>query len=442
MVRASREFAEDYLEYSNVMAYAGRLLTEYAHWMQSFSWFTADPRRADRSGNEVQLFQKLLDVTSFRGPRIRQVVVRGGELNRVPSGRIQAASLHVLAKPVRSILCTRRARSGLNCDGSRIGIARATPDSSGPLSRRTHSLLFSPLHGVDLLPRTHLSTLILPPYFSLRHIHPSCAVLSLEQHACPAGRQRAGAAERGQPGALTRPVARSEGEASDGRACCLGDLHECAGDGRDQSSRVRHGRRAVRLGGAQPAGRGGPVRRSARFFLKGVADRYQVQGFDVEAAKAAFFRIYLSKYTPQLEPFPGVKRLIDTLKTRDVRVALASSADAVKVDGNLNAIGIPRDTFDYVTHSDSIPRKKPAPDIFLAAAAGLGLEPRACVVIEDSEAGVVAAKAAGMRCVAVATSLSRNRLWKAGADTVLDSPEEITESDLIVTPEVAQLFQK
>ena len=178
------------------------------------------------------------------------------------------------------------------------------------------------------------------------------------------------------------------------------------------------------------------------FFLKGVADRYQVQGFDVEAAKAAFFRIYLSKYATQLEPFPGVKRLIDTLKTRGVRVALASSADAVKVDGNLNAIGIPRDTFDYVTHSDSIPRKKPAPDIFLAAAAGLGLEPRACVVIEDSEAGVIAAKVAGMRCVAVATSLSRNRLWKAGADTVFDSPEEITENDLIVTPEVAQLFQK
>ena len=57
MVRASRQFAEDFLEYSNVMAYAGRLLTEYARWMQNFPWFTADPKRVCSTPWGKDMFQ-------------------------------------------------------------------------------------------------------------------------------------------------------------------------------------------------------------------------------------------------------------------------------------------------------------------------------------------------------------------------------------------------
>jgi beta-phosphoglucomutase len=68
---------------------------------------------------------------------------------------------------------------------------------------------------------------------------------------------------------------------------------------------------------------------------------------------------------------------------------------------------------------------KPHPDIFLYAAAQLGTAPKDCLVIEDAPNGVLAAKAAGMYCVAITTSTTRERLISAGADQVVDRYEEI-----------------
>lgn len=71
---------------------------------------------------------------------------------------------------------------------------------------------------------------------------------------------------------------------------------------------------------------------------------------------------------------------------------------------------------------------KPAPDIFLKAAEKAGLEPRFCIVAEDSIAGIKAAKAAGMTAVGVTTSFDKEKLVEAGADFVTD--------DLSVLPEI------
>ena len=108
-----------------------------------------------------------------------------------------------------------------------------------------------------------------------------------------------------------------------------------------------------------------------------------------------------------------------------MRLAVASSADCVKVTINLGEIGLPADTFDAVVNGLDVVNKKPDPEIFLTAAAKLALDPAECLVVEDAVNGVEAAKAAGMRCLALTTSFTPDDLkdadWIAG--TLADAPE-------------------
>ena len=67
--------------------------------------------------------------------------------------------------------------------------------------------------------------------------------------------------------------------------------------------------------------------------------------------------------------------------------------------GNLREIGLPADSFDAYVTGEDIEHKKPAPDIFRIAAERIGVRPERCVVVEDAITGVLAAKAAGTRCL-------------------------------------------
>jgi HAD superfamily hydrolase (TIGR01509 family) len=81
-------------------------------------------------------------------------------------------------------------------------------------------------------------------------------------------------------------------------------------------------------------------------------------------------------------------------------VAVASSAHREVIDAALEATGL-SGVFGVVVSSDEVERGKPEPDVYLEAARRLGVEPRRCLVVEDSLNGVKAAKAAGMTCVLV-----------------------------------------
>ena len=92
---------------------------------------------------------------------------------------------------------------------------------------------------------------------------------------------------------------------------------------------------------------------------------------------------------------------------------------------------IPYEQMVYVTGSD-VQNKKPDPELFLKAAAQLGLDPARCVVIEDAPDGVEAAHAAGCRCIAVTNSASREKLKTA--DRIVSTLEDVglqTVMDLI-----------
>jgi beta-phosphoglucomutase len=147
-------------------------------------------------------------------------------------------------------------------------------------------------------------------------------------------------------------------------------------------------------------------------YIGGVAEKYHFP-LDLPAAKRRTYEIYLELVPTRLKAFPGVVELVRACRQASLRLAVASSADEVKIVANLRQIGLPPGTWDGVVTGDDVGPKKPAPDIFLAAATKLGLAPAECVVVEDALNGVQAAKAAGMRCVAVAQTFPAAKLQDA-----------------------------
>ena len=94
---------------------------------------------------------------------------------------------------------------------------------------------------------------------------------------------------------------------------------------------------------------------------------------DLPSAKRRTYEIYLELVPVQLKAFPGAVALVRACRQAGLRLAVASSADEVKIVANLRQIGLPPDTWDAVVTGDDVVSKKPAPDIFLSAAAKLGL---------------------------------------------------------------------
>jgi len=151
-------------------------------------------------------------------------------------------------------------------------------------------------------------------------------------------------------------------------------------------------------------------------FLGGVAEKYGVKAFDVERDKARTYAIYCEIVEGKLHELPGAGDFVRACRAKGFRTALATSTDRIKMIANLKAIGLYDGAFDAKVNGLDVERRKPHPDIFLKAAELIGVEPRACWVVEDAIAGVQAAKAAGMRCLALLTSFPEAILKAAGAD--------------------------
>ncbi len=162
-------------------------------------------------------------------------------------------------------------------------------------------------------------------------------------------------------------------------------------------------------------------------YIGGVAEKYHFS-LDLAAAKQRTYEIYLKLVPAQLEAFPGAYGLVLACRKAGLRVAVASSSDQLKVRANLQKIGLPLEFWDTVVVGEQVKHKKPAPDIFLSAAQNFDEKPSACVVVEDAVNGVQAAKAAGMRCVAIAVTFPAERLQEA--DIVRDRISQVQLSDL------------
>lgn len=121
---------------------------------------------------------------------------------------------------------------------------------------------------------------------------------------------------------------------------------------------------------------------------------------------------------------PGIRELIDATIQRGIPRAVASSSPADWVDPLLSTHGL-LDAFPVRCHAGNGIAGKPDPAVYLQACARLGVEPARAVALEDSPNGVAAAKAAGMTCVAVRTTVSRS-LDLSHADLVIDDATVLT----------------
>ena len=162
-------------------------------------------------------------------------------------------------------------------------------------------------------------------------------------------------------------------------------------------------------------------------YVGGVAEKYDFP-LNSSEAKQRTYEIYLDLVPSQLEAFPGVHDLVSLCQQAGLKVAVASSADEIKVTPNLQKIGLPPELWDAVVTGEQVKHKKPAPDIFLYAAQSLSVSPKECVVVEDAVNGIQAAQAAGMRCVAVAQTFPAQRLQQA--DVVREKISDVQLSDL------------
>lgn len=143
--------------------------------------------------------------------------------------------------------------------------------------------------------------------------------------------------------------------------------------------------------------------------------------------------LYQKIYNHHIRPLPGLKDLLNALKSNNIRIALATSAPTINVEWVLKKTGT-TSFFEEIVDDSQIKNGKPDPEIFIKAAEKLNLDPSQCIAVEDAVHGVKSAKAAGMKVIAITTTNSRENLKEA--DLIIDSFHEL---DLEI---ITRLFDK
>ena len=136
--------------------------------------------------------------------------------------------------------------------------------------------------------------------------------------------------------------------------------------------------------------------------------------------------------TWKFDAIDGIKDLISDLINNNIAIALASSSPMKFIQLAIEKVGI-SEYFDIIVSGEHVDKSKPEPDIFLRAASLLKVKPSDCLVLEDSVNGVIAAKKAGMKCIAFLNPNSGNQdLSKA--DKVVTTLKRLEYKDLFNDP--------
>lgn len=126
---------------------------------------------------------------------------------------------------------------------------------------------------------------------------------------------------------------------------------------------------------------------------------------------------------------PGVQAYISDARRLGLKLGLASSSDRDWVTGHLERLGLIAH-FDCIRTSDDVPRTKPDPAVYQSAVAGLNVSADQAIALEDSHFGVLAAKRAGLFCVAIPTDMTGDMSFDH-ADMILDSLADLPLEGLI-----------
>jgi len=141
---------------------------------------------------------------------------------------------------------------------------------------------------------------------------------------------------------------------------------------------------------------------------------------DIHATKTDFYAHMIDAGDAELRP--GIRQLINQALAQDIRLAIATTTSATNVDALLkSAFGNDGATlFEAICAGDSVPNKKPAPDIFLLALEMLGLAASDCVAIEDSRNGLLSASSAGIATIVTPSIFTDDQSFEEAATVVDD----------------------
>lgn len=135
--------------------------------------------------------------------------------------------------------------------------------------------------------------------------------------------------------------------------------------------------------------------------------------------KEALFR---EIYAAHITPVPGLPAFLAMLKTRGIKMAVATSAPVENLDFVVDALQL-RTYFDALLHEKLVTRPKPDPEIYLKAMTMLGVTPEEAIVFEDSMTGIRAGRASGAKVVGVATTHTPAELADLTSDVITDFTE-------------------
>ena len=148
---------------------------------------------------------------------------------------------------------------------------------------------------------------------------------------------------------------------------------------------------------------------------------------DYEQVAKRKWKLFQELARNNINPIAGALELINSLLKKEFLLAVASSAPIKIVDLVLNTLDL-KEKIKCIVYTHEVEQGKPSPDIFLLVANRLMVEPQYCVVIEDALLGIQAAKAAGMKCISITTTHTRDELKEA--DKVIDSFDELTMEEI------------
>lgn len=149
-------------------------------------------------------------------------------------------------------------------------------------------------------------------------------------------------------------------------------------------------------------------------------------GLSGEALQEALYKrlVYIEEVVNRIgvQPIPFADNFLKSLSQYEIKIALATSSRKAKVELVMQAVGL-QHYFDVMVTGEAVKNGKPAPDIFIQTAQQLNVHPADCVVFEDAVTGILSAKSAGMKCVAITTNYSEKELQDA--DLVINSFENL-----------------
>ncbi len=162
-------------------------------------------------------------------------------------------------------------------------------------------------------------------------------------------------------------------------------------------------------------------------YIGGVAEKYNFD-IDIEEVKARTYALYEQISKNKLNSLPGVYNFIEKCRQKGLKIAVATSADEIKMNINLRAIGL-NNLFDATVNGLEVEHKKPYPDIYIHAARLLDVVPSECLVVEDAVSGVQAGKRAGAKVLALLTSFSKEELSDADwiCNDLSDAPDAVLD---------------